>query len=220
MEFFILQNRFIYCRCRIEKCYGNYDLKKGRLPSIFSNNSVLPTHYLMPLIANNFLAKMVRTPLCMSLHFCIYFYRCLVTQVISAQSVLATIMPPLEKPLLFMRGLALACQKTEKGNSVTNFEIQLCHLKNVRVPVTRSCTCFDNSDWQTTISIFFYKCKWNDKWFVKSSITWIIISCIPFFKVLSDLHKTYHFCNSWKTIWFLHVYWMYRYGFLFDFFFS
>ena len=78
--------------------------------------------------------------------FCIYFHRSFITQVISAQSVLATIMPPLEKPLLFMPALALVCQKTENDNSVTNFEIQLRHLKNVRLPFTRSCTRFDNSN--------------------------------------------------------------------------
>ena len=78
--------------------------------------------------------------------FCIYFHLCFITQVISAQSVLATIMPPLEKPLLFTPALAQVCQKTENDNSVTNFEIQLRHLKNVRLPFTRSFTRFDNSN--------------------------------------------------------------------------
>ena len=105
---FFRTDSFIFV-CRIEICHGDYVKDWGRL-STFSINSVLPIHYLFPLIANNFHANMARTPLCMSLHFCIYFHLCFINQVISAQSVLATIMPPLEKPFLFMPALALVCK--------------------------------------------------------------------------------------------------------------
>ena len=148
----VQKNRILFFRtdsfifvCRNEICHGNYGKNWGRL-STFSINSVLSIHYLIPLTANNFHANMARKPLCMSLHFLYKF-----SSLFYYSGHLCTIgacdhYAPTREPFLFMPALALVCQKSEKDNSVTNFEIQLRHLKNVRLPFTRSCTRFDNSN--------------------------------------------------------------------------
>ena len=71
-EFLFFRTDSFIFGCRIEICHGNYGKNWGRL-STFSINSVLPIHYLIPLIANKFHANMARTPLCMSLRFLYIF---------------------------------------------------------------------------------------------------------------------------------------------------
>ena len=80
---------------------------------------------------------MARTPLCMSLHFLYIF-----SSLFYYSGHLCTI------------GACDHYAPTPEALSVhartcpglTNFEIQLRHLENVRLPFTRSCTRFDNSN--------------------------------------------------------------------------
>ena len=89
---------------------------------------------------------MARTPLCMSLHF---LYK--LSSLFYYSGHLCTIgacdyYAPTREALSVHARTCPGLPEKRKRQISTYFEIQLRHLKNVRLPFTRSCTRFDNSN--------------------------------------------------------------------------